>query len=161
MEFIDISKEKYSNNDMMQQQMKELYDKMKSGQLIMGECKSETNFQFISQENIHYVNCGYDSLVTAYTSENGLVKTKCLHCSELVEIEFKNGEIVRKSSEDIHFWFGSPPQDAQDNPVCDHLHLFPSLEHLQVWVESKDRELGITFNLNEFIDYLDVSTDIL
>lgn len=130
---------------------------IREGKQIMGIVLTETKFLFTdSGDTSHFVKCGYDTLITAILSGKGTVQTQCLHCDQKVSIEVDNYEIISSEPRGIQFWFGAPPPGMNDNPVCDHLHLFPSEEHLQAWVAQKEREEGVQFSLHEMVEFINL-----
>ena len=100
------------------------------------------------------VMCGYDALETAVLRGRGLIDAACPHCGERMEIRVEESRIAKASPPSTVFWFGAPPRDAPGNPVCDHLHLFPTREHLAAWLRTQRDELGVEMPVTEAVQFL-------
>ena len=69
-----------------------------------------------------------------------------------MEVRIKDGGAVDVSPASTVFWLGDGPKGI---PVCDHLNLFPDLEHLRGWLETNPDELGIPLGFVDAVRLLD------
>lgn len=128
---------------------------IREGKVTIGETDLDRGQSIVSSDGRELkVMCGYDSLATALLRGEGLVRATCFHCGEKMEIEIKDGELVRASHPSIRFWFGDGPKGIS---VCDHYNFFPDQEHLDGWLETNPEELGVALSLDEAIEFMELS----
>ena len=79
-----------------------------------------------------------------------------------MEIKIEGGRVVSASSPSITFWIGGGPntgivmlegKDIPEDPICDHIHLFPNREHLAAWLQTMTDEFGLTWSLDDTVKY--------
>ena len=63
----------------------------------------------------------------------------------------RGGKLKDFYPKEMVFLWGVGPEGAPGNPMCDHLHLFPNKKHLSAWIESKEGEMGFSFQLRETV----------
>ncbi len=136
-------------------QMEAYLEKMRKGQVIMGETPASRGYSVsIPEREKVNVMCGYDAVVTAVLREDGRAEGACPHCGEAMAIHIKEGRLERVDPDSIVFWLGTGPPGGPGHPVCDHLHLFPSPDHLRAWVADQPDELGFEIPLADLVDQL-------
>ncbi len=130
---------------------------IREGKVTIGETDAERGQSLVAPDGREVnVMCGYDALATALLRGEGLVKATCFHCGEKMEIQIKNGELVRASHPSILFWLGDGPKGI---PVCDHYNFYPDREHLDGWLETNPEELGVSLSLDEAVEFLNLSSE--
>ena len=128
-------------------------EKVRTGEAVIGACRSDTPYANVLAEGEVDVMCGYDALMNALLRGAGIIKGNCVHCGEAVELELQGDDITRQSTPELVFWLGTGPIGAPGNPVCDHLHLFPDRAHLEGWLEANPDELGVAMRIAEAIAF--------
>ncbi len=127
-------------------------ERVRAGDAIMGECDLDRGQAVVLEEDREVgVMCGYDALFTVLARGQGGVLASCLHCGERMEARIADGGLASVSSPSIVFWLGDGPRGI---PVCDHLNLFPDLEHLKAWLETNPEELGVPLPLGEAVRFI-------
>jgi hypothetical protein len=126
---------------------------VRSGKVVVGETGEEHGYSIDKEGHRVNVSCAYDALHTAVIRGTGLIKAACPHCGEIMEVRIEGIRVVSSSPQSIVYWLGAPPEDAPGNPVCDHLHLFPTREHLKAWLETQRDELGVEMTVEEAVDF--------
>ena len=125
--------------------MRELFRRVRDGTAVIGETAANRGqVVFLPDGRKANVMCGYDSLMTAVLRGRGSVHAACFHCGERTEVHIEEGRSVRIMPETAVFWLGDGPRGIQ---VCDHLNLFPSLDHLAAWLRADPEELGIALSV--------------
>lgn len=92
--------------------------------------------------------------MTAILQKEGEVGSSCPHCGEEMRILIQGGKLESFSPRGIVFLWGTGPEGSLGNPMCNHLHLFPSERHMAAWIESHKGEMGFSFRLEEAVSYL-------
>ncbi|MEE9268582.1 MAG: organomercurial lyase [Thermoplasmata archaeon] len=130
-------------------------EKMRKGQVVMGETEADRGYSVsIPEREKVNVMCGYDAVVTAVLREEGQAQGACPHCGETMDIRIQDGQLARAEPDSIVFWLGTGPPGGPGHPVCDHLHLFPSHDHLQAWLADQPDELGFEIPLADLVHQL-------
>lgn len=138
--------------------MKAYFQRMREGRVVMGETTADRGYSVTVPERGEVnVMCGYDAVITALVRGEGRAKGACPHCGEAMEIRIEDRGLASASPESIVFWFGTGPSDGAGHPVCDHLHLFPSGEHLEAWLGARPDELGFRIPLEELVGWVTVT----
>ena len=133
-------------------QTKAYIQKMREGQVIMGETPADRGYSVaIPERGKVNVMCGYDAVITAVVRGEGQARGACPHCGEAMDIRIEDGQLAHASPEAIVFWLGTGPPGGPGHPVCDHLHLFPSHDHLEAWLEEQPDELGFEVPLDDLV----------
>ena len=122
---------------------------VRTGKNRIGETSLDKGYSLDEGGEEGRVMCGLDTLATAWLRGEGSIHAKCPHCEELTNIQVEGGKIVGNSRPDTVFFLGAGPRDAPGNPMCDHLHLFPSSKHANEWVRAQRDEVGVTMTLEE------------
>lgn len=129
--------------------------KMRKGEVVMGETVADRGYSVsIPEREGVKVMCGYDAVVTAVLREEGRARGACPHCGEAMDIRIQNGRLTRAEPDSIVFWLGTGPPGGPGHPVCDHLHLFPSHDHLRAWLADQPEELGFEISLATLVGQL-------
>ncbi len=130
--------------------LREFMESVRAGKAVTGECKEEHGYSMVLPDGRNVkVMCAYDALMSSLLHGQGLVRAACPHCGEKTEIHVQGGKVANSSSPSITFWWGTGPRDEPGNPVCDHLHLLPTREHLASWRGTRPNELGFSLSLAE------------
>ncbi len=133
--------------------LREFLERVRAGKAVIGECAEERGYSMALPDGRNVkVMCAYDALMSSILQGQGLVRAACPHCGEKTEIHVKGIKVASSSSPSIIFWWGTGPRDEPGNPVCDHLHLFPTREHLASWRGTRPNELGFSLSLAETLD---------
>ncbi|MFQ5919528.1 MAG: organomercurial lyase [Thermoplasmata archaeon] len=134
-------------------QMEAYMEKMRKGQVIMGETPADRGYSVsIPEREGVNVMCGYDAVVTAILREEGSAEGACPHCGKAMSVRVKGGQLEHVDPDSIVFWLGTGPPGGPGHPVCDHLHLFPDRSHLRAWVADQPDELGFEIPLADLVD---------
>jgi hypothetical protein len=133
-------------------ELQEYIERIKSGEVVVGETEEKRGQSVVLPDGREVrVMCGYDALTTILLRGQGSVRASCLHCGEKMEVMIEKSKIVSASSPTIVYWFGDGPKGIK---ICDHLNLFPDLEHLLAWLETNPEELGVPILLHDAADFL-------
>jgi hypothetical protein len=133
-------------------ELQEYIEHIKSGEIIVGETETDRGQSLILPDGRKVkVMCAYDALTTLLLRGEGTFHASCIHCGEKMEIRIEKSKIVNASSPTIVYWFGDGPKGIK---ICDHLNLFPNLEHLLAWLETNPEELGVPILLHDAADFL-------
>lgn len=133
--------------------VREFIDKVRAGKAVIGECADEHGYSVVLANGRDVkVMCAYDALMSSVLQGQGVVQGICPHCGEKTEVQIHGNKISKSSSSSIVFWWGRGPRGEPGNPVCDHLHLFPSREHLSSWLDTRPEELGFNLSLLEALE---------
>ena len=128
-----------------------------SGDRVMGETDSDRGQSIaLPDGRAVKVMCSYDSLMTAVLRSRGSVEAACPHCEEKMKVTVVDGRVTDTSSESIVFWLGDAPVGI---PMCDHLNLFPDLEHLGAWLSGNVEELGVPLALSDAVEFMRRAAD--
>ncbi|MFQ5987154.1 MAG: organomercurial lyase [Thermoplasmata archaeon] len=139
-------------------QMEAYLQKMRKGQVVMGETAADRGYAVtIPERGKVNVMCGYDAVLTAVVRGEGRAEGACPHCGEAMDVRVEGGNLAHASPDSIVFWLGTGPPGGPGHPVCDHLHLFPSREHLLAWVEGQPDELGFEVPLATLVERLNTN----
>jgi hypothetical protein len=132
--------------------LQEYIGHIKSGDVIVGETEEDRGQSIVFPNGREVrVMCGYDALTTLLLRGQGVFNASCLHCGAKMEVKIDNGKVFSASSPTIVYWFGDGPKGI---PICDHLNLFPDLDHLLSWLETNPEELGVPLLLHDAADLL-------
>ncbi len=135
--------------------IRDFIESVKAGKAVIGECGEEHGYSLVlSGGKAVKVMCAYDALMTSVLRGSGLVKAACPHCCEAMQISIREKKVADSSSSEILFWWGTGPKGEPGNPVCDHLHLFPSRGHLSGWLTTRSEELGFSISLGGIVSLL-------
>jgi hypothetical protein len=133
-------------------ELQEYIERIKSGEVVVGETETDRGQSVVLPDGREVrVMCGYDALTTLLLQGQGTFHASCVHCGEKMEVRIEKGKIESSSSLTIVFWFGDGPKGIK---ICDHLNLFPDLEHLFAWLETNPEELGVPILLHDAADFL-------
>ncbi|MFQ6012838.1 MAG: organomercurial lyase [Thermoplasmata archaeon] len=125
---------------------------MREGRVVMGETVADRGYSVaIPERGRVNVMCGYDAVITAVVRGEGRAQGACPHCGDAMDIRIEEGQLARATPDSIVFWLGAGPPDGPGHPVCDHLHLFPSHDHLKAWLEGQPDELGLEIPLADLV----------
>ena len=128
-------------------------ERVRSGDRVIGQTDMERGQSVaLADGAATNVMCGYDALMTAVLRGQGLVPASCFHCGAKMEVHIEDGRAVDASPATTVFWLGDGPKGL---PVCDHLNLFPDLEHLRGWLETNPDELGVPLLVVDAVKLLD------
>lgn len=148
-EYIQIGKEMVMSNP----EGPKYIEAIRTGKVVVGETDEERGYSVDKGGRRVNVSCAYDALHTAVIRGEGLIKAACSHCGKKMEIQIKESRVVDASPPSIMYWLGAPPAEAPGNPICDHLHFFPDIEHLKAWVKTQQDELGVELPVKEAAEY--------
>jgi hypothetical protein len=147
-EFVELGRGLVQTTPKLQEYIK----RVKSGEVVVGETNANRGQSIVLPDGREVrVMCGYDALTTLLLRGQGSFRASCLHCGEKMDVKIENSKIVNASSSTIVYWFGDGPKGI---PICDHLNLFPDLEHLLAWLETNPKELGVPLSLHDAADLL-------
>lgn len=136
-EFVDLWRDRIDADP----RIRERFRRVRDGTAVIGETTANRGqVVFLPDGRKANVMCGYDSLMTAVLRNGGIVHAACFHCGERTEVHIVEDRPVRILPETAVFWLGDGPRGI---PVCDHLNLFPSLDHLAAWLNGKAEELAV------------------
>lgn len=138
---------------MSQPEGRKFIEAVRSGKAVIGETVEERGYSIDKDGHRVNVMCAYDALHTAVIRGQGLIHAACPHCGERMEIRVEGSRVVNASPPSIVYWLGAPPEDAPGIPTCDHLHFFPSSEHLEAWLQTQRDELGVEMPVKEAAEY--------
>ncbi len=149
-EFLDLVRERLEGN----RRWKEYRDLLRAGKAVIGATEEDRGYSVtVPGRQETNVMCGYDAVMTATIHGRGIVRARCPHCGQRMEIRFEQQGIAEALPPSIVFWYGAPPKDAPGHPICDHLHLFPDSDHLRAWVAGQRDELGLTIPIRKFVEH--------
>ncbi len=135
--------------------IREFIENVRAGKAVIGECTEEHGYSMVLPDGRNVkVMCAYDALMSSILQGQGLVLAACPHCGEKMKIHIKGGKVANSSLPSIIFWWGTGPRGEPGNPVCDHLHLFPSRQHLSSWRGTRPDELGFSLSLAETLELI-------
>ena len=69
-----------------------------------------------------------------------------------MHVQIEEKRIVDYSPSSMIFWLGAGPQNSAGHPMCDHLHLFLSEEHLDAWLLTQKDELGVRLPIEQALE---------
>ncbi|AEB12749.1 alkylmercury lyase [Marinithermus hydrothermalis] len=131
------------------------FEQVQAGHAVIGACTQARGYRLDLPDGATIqVMCAYDALMTALLRGRGEVRAECPHCGAPTHLVIEAHALTRATPDTAVFWWGSGPQDAPGNPICDHLHLFPSPEHLEAWLESRPDERGVALPIREAVAWL-------
>lgn len=149
-EFSDLARAIVADNP----EWKKFRDLIRAGKVVIGEVDEDRGYSVaLPTGKEANVACGYDAVMTAVLHGRGLVRARCPHCREPMEIRIEDRTVVQSSPNSITFWYGAPPRGVPGHPICDHLHIFPDPEHLKAWFRTQTDELGLAIPLDDFVEY--------
>ena len=129
-------------------------DRVRSGQAVIGRSNMPTKDWIVDRAKKISTFCSYDTLMTAVLRGDAEIGSSCPHCGDMMSVRISGGKLEEYHPKGMMFLWGSGPEGAPGNPMCDHLHLFPNKNHLRLWIESKEGEMGFTLELEEAIQRL-------
>lgn len=140
---------------MRRSEEKKFVDVVKSGKAVIGQGNHSTKDWIIPKSGKKvFTWCSYDTVMTAILQKEGEIGSFCPHCGEEMQILIRSGKLGSFSPKGMVFLWGSGPEGSPGDPMCDHLHLFPSERHMAAWIESQKGEMGFSFRLEEAVNYL-------
>jgi alkylmercury lyase len=89
--------------------------------------------------------CAFDAIgIPAGLGENAIAETTCQQCGTAVQVEFRQGQIVRASHADARIWDAQRMEGkgTAGPPHCALMNLFCSAEHLADWRTAHPGEQG-------------------
>ena len=129
---------------------REFIEGVRSGRAVIGETEEDHGYSVVLPEGRKAkVFCAFDTLMTAVLRGAGTSHGACPHCGEEMEVTVEERRVASASAPSLVFWLGAGPEGAPGNPVCDHLHLFPSREHLTAWLDNQPEELGVALPVSD------------
>lgn len=131
---------------------KEFLDRVRSGKAVIGRSRVPTKDWIVRDgaEKV-FTFCSYDTLMTAVLQGVSEIGSSCPHCGETMTVRIRGGKLKDFYPKGMIFLWGAGPEGAPGNPMCDHLHLFPNKKHMSAWIESKEGEMGFSFQLRETV----------
>lgn len=131
---------------------REFLERVRSKKAVIGRTEDPTKdwITLRGSGKVHTL-CSYDTLMTAVLRGGSLIGSACPHCGEPMEVRIEKGKLVDFAPKGTVFFWGTGPEGFPGNPMCDHLHLFPNKGHMNAWIESKENELGFSFNLKQAV----------
>lgn len=135
-------------------EMEAYIDRIRRGKAVMGETAADRGYSVKSGARKTNVMCGYDAVITSVLQGSGLTRGRCPHCGEAMEIDIVDRELAKVAPASVIFWLGTGPRMETEHPVCDHLHLFPDVGHLEAWLDGRPDELGFAMPIQELVGLL-------
>jgi hypothetical protein len=134
---------------------KEFLNRVRSGRAVIGRSDIQTK-DWISKGGTEkvFTRCSYDTLMTAILRGDSVIGSACPHCGETMTLRIHESKLEDLFPKGMVFLWGVGPEGSPGNPMCDHLHLFPDKKHKREWIESKEGEMGISFSLPVFVQFL-------
>ncbi len=131
---------------------RQFLDRVRSGKAVIGRSNVPTK-DWIVLDGLEkvFTLCSYDILMTALLRGDSEIGSSCPHCGEAMKVRIRRGKLADFSPKEMMFFWGAGPEGAPGNPMCDHLHLFPDRRHMDAWVDSKEAEMGFSFELQDAI----------
>ena len=127
---------------------------VRSGKAVIGASERATKDWIIGANGEKvFTYCSYDILMTAILRRESVIGSSCPHCGKAMSIRIKGGKLENFSPKEMMFLWGTGPEGSPGNPMCDHLHLFPSREHMSAWLKSREGEMGFSFKVPDAVNY--------
>lgn len=128
---------------------------VKSGEAVIGASRLPTKDWIIGENGKKvFTYCSYDTLMTATLRSQGEIGSSCPHCGQTMKIRIEGAKLRSFSPGEMLFLWGTGPEGSPGNPMCDHLHLFPSREHMTEWMTSRAGELGFSLEISDAFSLL-------
>jgi alkylmercury lyase-like protein len=128
-------------------------EQVRSKKAVIGKSEIPTKdwiVQHGTRERV-FTFCSYDTLMTAVLQGGGEVGSSCPHCGAKMSVQILGGKLEGFSPKGMVFLWGAGPEGAPGNPMCDHLHLFPNRRHMDAWIDSKEGEMGFSFEPQDLL----------
>jgi hypothetical protein len=133
-------------------EMKEYIKQIQEGKIVIGETDAKRGQTFVAANGKKAnVMCGYDMLATSLIRGEGGIRATCFHCGKKMEINVKDKKITSSSSPSIVYWLGDGPKGI---PICDHQNFFPDKKHLDAWLRTNPKELGVALTVDQAVDLI-------
>jgi hypothetical protein len=153
---IQSIKDSYSQipNEKMERILERL-DQMDFIHLNSGKTAIESSYPFSGTKTSHiitikkegykkvYAMCAVDALGVCFMLNcDVFIESKCYHCSDKVEIEIKNNEIISLKPEHVVVWFDQDYQCCAAVSCCPYTNFYSSKTHFDEWQKERPRRKG-------------------
>ncbi|MCH7541716.1 hypothetical protein IH981_02995 [Patescibacteria group bacterium] len=147
-EFADLGTELVKSSG----ELKKYVKLIQEGKIVIGETDAKRGQTYVTTDGKKVnVMCGYDMLATSLLRGEGGIQASCFHCGRKMEIKIKNKKITSSSSPSIVYWLGDGPKGI---PICDHQNFFPDRKHLEAWLKTNPKELGVALTIGQAVDLI-------